>query len=93
MSRQYYQRGHLVEAEQLDEIIAVKIGWDTLGTEAAEVEAALGSSAREEVREAGVDDETSEAFARANWVFVRPNPQTREAFTTGGGDPRHGGDR
>ncbi|WP_330352017.1 S8 family serine peptidase [Streptomyces chartreusis] len=83
MSRRYYQRGHLVEAEQLDEIIAVKIGWDTLGTEAAEVEAALGSSAREEVREAGVDDETSEAFARANWIFVRPTPQTREAFTTG----------
>ncbi|MBT2493878.1 S8 family serine peptidase [Streptomyces sp. ISL-96] len=83
MSRQYYQRGHLVEAEQLDEVVAVKIGRDTLGTEAAEVEAQLGSSAREQVREAGVDDETSDAFARANWVFVRPNQQTREAFTTG----------
>ncbi|GGQ37554.1 hypothetical protein GCM10010233_64510 [Streptomyces pseudogriseolus] len=83
MSRQYYQRGHLVEAEQLDDIIAVKFSFDfhALGAEAAEV-AALGSSAREQVREAGVDDETSDAFARANWVFVRPNQATREAFST-----------
>ncbi|MCC9711622.1 S8 family serine peptidase [Streptomyces sp. MNU76] len=83
MSRHYYQRGHLVEAEQIDDVVAVRMGRAAVGTEAAEIEAELGSSAREQVREAGVDDETSEAFARANWVFVRPNQRTREAFTAG----------
>lgn len=86
MSRQYYQRGHLVEAEELDDVIAVKIGTDTRGS-AADVEAELGSSARGEIREAGVDDETTDAFARASWVFIRPNQRTREAFTTGGEIP------
>ncbi|GGX36512.1 S8 family serine peptidase [Streptomyces lomondensis] len=83
MPRQYYQRGQLVEAEQLDDVVAVKIGRETPGTAAAGVEAELGSSALDQVREAGVDDETTEAFARANWVFVRPNQRTQEAFTTG----------
>lgn len=78
MSRQYYLRGHLVEAEELDDVVAVK---DSLGRAAAEVESELGSSAREQVREAGVDDETADVFARASWIFVRPNRRTREAFT------------
>ncbi|MGD1225669.1 S8 family serine peptidase [Streptomyces krungchingensis] len=80
MSRQYFQRGHLVEAEELDDVIAVK---DSLGRAAADVESELGSSARGQVREAGVDDETADAFARASWIFVRPNQQTRDALTTG----------
>ncbi|WP_371667216.1 S8 family serine peptidase [Streptomyces sp. NBC_00289] len=88
MSRQYYQRGHLVEAEELDDVVAVKISADTPGRVAAEMEADLGSSARGEIRESGVDDETADAFARASWMFVRPNPRTREAFTTGAEIPR-----
>ncbi|CAL9339418.1 S8 family serine peptidase [Streptomyces sp. Tu 3180] len=87
MSRQYYQRGRLVEAEELDDVIAVKMG-AAPQERVAEVEADLGSSARGEIREAGVDDETTDAFARANWIFVRPNRRTREALTTGDGIPR-----
>ncbi|MGC0379238.1 S8 family serine peptidase [Streptomyces sp. SAI-229] len=87
MSRQYYQRGRLVEAEELDDVIAVKLS-TALQDEAAEAEADLGSSAQGEMREAGVDDETAEAFARANWTFVRPNRRTLEAFTTEDGIPR-----
>ncbi|MBL3670944.1 S8 family serine peptidase [Streptomyces sp. M2CJ-2] len=82
MSRQYYQRGHLVEAEELDDVIAVKMGAaprDGVAERATD----LGSSARGEIREAGIDDETTEAFARASWIFVRPNQRTREAFTAG----------
>ncbi|MGC3000474.1 S8 family serine peptidase [Streptomyces sp. G35A] len=82
MSRQYYQRGHLVEAEELDGVVAVR-----LGAAAPEAEAELGSSALGEVHDAGIDDETTDAFARASWVFVRPNEQTREAFTAGGEIP------
>ncbi|WP_141307803.1 S8 family serine peptidase [Streptomyces spinoverrucosus] len=83
MSRQYYQRGHLVEAEELDDVVAVRIGAERQAGAATEVEEELGRSAREEIRDAGVDDETTDAFTRANWVFVRPNRQTREAFRTG----------
>ncbi|GAA3502810.1 hypothetical protein GCM10019016_099190 [Streptomyces prasinosporus] len=86
MSRQYYQRGRLVEAEELDGVIAVKVG-AALRERVADAEAELGSSARREIREAGVDDETTEAFARASWMFVRPNERTREALTTGDGIP------
>jgi thermitase len=82
MSRQYYQRGHLVEAEELDGVVAVR-----MGTAAPEAEAELGSSAFGEIHAAGIDDETTGAFARASWVFVRPNEQTREAFATGGEIP------
>ncbi|MFE6175554.1 S8 family serine peptidase [Streptomyces sp. NPDC056464] len=87
MSRQYYQRGHLVEAEELDDVVAVKMGTEIRASAAAERAAELGSSARGEIREAGVDDETTDAFARASWVFVRPNQRTREVFTAGGAIP------
>ncbi|MFD7135087.1 S8 family serine peptidase [Streptomyces sp. NPDC059894] len=87
MSRQYYQRGRLVEAEEIDDVVAVRMGPDTSADSASEMETELGGSARGEIREAGVDDETTEAFARASWVFVRPNQRTREAFTTGGAIP------
>ncbi|MFJ7071835.1 S8 family serine peptidase [Streptomyces sp. NPDC098781] len=85
MSRQYYQRGHLVEAEELDDVVAVKMDTDARVSSAADMEAELGSSVRGEMREAGVDDETADAFARASWVFVRPNQRTREAFSAGTG--------
>ncbi|MFF3334037.1 S8 family serine peptidase [Streptomyces sp. NPDC002888] len=84
MARQYYQRGNLVEAEQLDDVVAVKVGEDAQRAGLTGAETELGTSARSEIREAGVDDETTEAFERARWVFVKPNPQTREAFATGG---------
>ncbi|MFG2133563.1 S8 family serine peptidase [Streptomyces sp. NPDC048751] len=84
MARQYYQRGNLVEAEELDDVVAVRMDEDTHAAGLREAEAELGTSARSEIREAGVDDETTEAFARARWVFVKPNPQIREAFATGG---------
>jgi thermitase len=81
MSRQYYQRGNLVEAEELDDVVAVKV--EAGGLEAADAEARLGTSALGTMREAGVDDETADAFTRANRVFVRPNERTLEALTTG----------
>ncbi|MGW1957588.1 S8 family serine peptidase [Streptomyces sp. NPDC001920] len=87
MARQYYQRGHLVEAEELDDVVAVKMGRGYPSPPAAEVEAELGSSARRQIRAAGVDDETTNAFARANWVFLRPNQRTREAISAGGEIP------
>ncbi|WP_326593167.1 S8 family peptidase [Streptomyces sp. NBC_01294] len=83
MSRQYYQRGHLVEAEELDDVVAVRMGQDGQRTARAEAEGELGTSALTEMHEAGVDDETTEAFAQARWVFVKPNRQTRDAFRAG----------
>ncbi|MFF5010266.1 S8 family serine peptidase [Streptomyces phaeochromogenes] len=82
MSRQYYQRGNLVEAEELDDVVAVKVETDGVRA-AADTEAELGTSARGAMRDAGIDDETATAFARAHWVFVRPNRQTRAAVDTG----------
>ncbi|MFH8369932.1 S8 family serine peptidase [Streptomyces sp. NPDC018031] len=84
MSRQYYQRGRLVEAEELDDVVAVRLGADDQDRRTTEAER-LGTSARRAIREAGVDDETTDAFARARWVFVTPDRQTREALATGEG--------
>ncbi|MFD8798443.1 S8 family serine peptidase [Streptomyces atroolivaceus] len=81
MTRQYYQRGRLVEAEEIGGVVAVKVESQVPG--GAGIGAELGSSATDAMREAGVDEETSDAFARANWLLVRPTPQTREAFTAG----------
>ncbi|MFJ8111877.1 S8 family serine peptidase [Streptomyces sp. NPDC096132] len=83
MSRQYYQRGNLVEAEELDDVVAVRIDADNRDRAATEMEALLGTSARGDIRDAGVDDDTADAFTRAHWVFVRPNRQIREALVTG----------
>ncbi|WP_274562455.1 S8 family peptidase [Streptomyces spiramyceticus] len=82
MSRQYYQRGNLVEAQELDDVVAVKVETDGVRA-AADAEAELGTSARGAMRDAGIDDETAAAFARAHWMFVRPNRQTRAAVDVG----------
>jgi thermitase len=83
MSRQYYQRGNLVEAEELDDVVALRMRVDEQGRAVAQAEVELGTNARGAMREAGIDDETTNGFARARWVFVKPNQQTREAFATG----------
>ncbi|WP_037677394.1 S8 family serine peptidase [Streptomyces griseus] len=82
MARQYYQRGNLVEAEELDDVVAVRIDEDAAAG-LTDTREQLGASARGEIRDAGVDDETTEAFERARWVFVKPSRQTREAFAAG----------
>lgn len=84
MSRQYYQRGQLVEAQELDEVMAVKVDTDEAARMVTEAEESLGTSAREAARDAGIDDETADAFARARWVFVPPTPETREALADRG---------
>ncbi|MFF3844940.1 S8 family serine peptidase [Streptomyces sp. NPDC002328] len=81
MSRRYYMRGNLVEVEQLDDVVAVRMGADARRGTGAEAEESLGTSARGAMRAAGIDEETADAFNRADWVFVRPNRETREAFT------------
>ncbi|MFE9636333.1 S8 family serine peptidase [Streptomyces sp. NPDC006463] len=83
MSRQYYQRGHLIEAEVLDDVVAVRMGADGERMAMAEAEGEMGTSALSEMHEAGVDDETTEAFANAHWVFVKPSQQTRAAVRSG----------
>ncbi|MGW5974137.1 hypothetical protein [Streptomyces sp. NPDC055186] len=82
MSRQHYRRGRLVEAEELDGVIAVKTG-AAPQERVTERETHPGSSARGEIREAGIGDERTEAFARASWICVRPNRRAREALITG----------
>ncbi|MEU6525878.1 hypothetical protein ABZ892_24405 [Streptomyces sp. NPDC046924] len=82
MSRHHHRRGRLVEAEELDGVIAVKTG-AAPQERVTERETHPGSSARGEIREAGIGDETTEAFARASWICVRPNRRAREALATG----------
>ncbi|WP_166020526.1 S8 family serine peptidase [Streptomyces chilikensis] len=82
MTRQYYQRGRLLEAEEIDGVVAVKISADAPGGPTG-IGAELGTAALESIRDAGVEEDVSEAFARANWVLVRPAPHVHEAFTTG----------
>ncbi|NYV73700.1 S8 family serine peptidase [Streptomyces sp. UH6] len=82
MTRQYYQRGRLLEAEEIDGVVAVKVNADAPGGPAG-IGAELGTVATEEIREAGVEEDVADAFARANWVLVRPAPHAHEAFATG----------
>jgi thermitase len=82
MTRQYYQRGQLLEAEEIDGVVAVKVAADAPRGPAG-IGAELGTVAPDEIREAGVEEEVLDAFARANWVLVRPAPHAHEAFTTG----------
>ncbi|MET8679367.1 S8 family serine peptidase [Streptomyces sp. NPDC004647] len=80
--RHYYHRDRLVEVEQLDDVVAVKVGVDDRG-EAVTRGSVLGTSARAALREADIDDEAADAFARAHWVFVKPSQQTRETVAAG----------
>ncbi|MFI9206014.1 S8 family peptidase [Streptomyces sp. NPDC053048] len=79
MMRHYYRRDRLVEVEQLDDVVAVQVGADNQRQAVAE-EAALETADRAALREADIDDETADAFERANWMFVRPSERALEAL-------------
>ncbi|MFI6645425.1 S8 family serine peptidase [Streptomyces sp. NPDC050504] len=80
MRRQYYRGSRLVEVEQLDEVVAVLVAE---GSRERLERDALGASAELRLREAGVDEETVELFARARWLFVDPSGSMRDALETG----------
>ncbi|WFB11206.1 S8 family serine peptidase [Streptomyces sp. LX-29] len=85
MMRRYYHRDRLVEVEQLDDVIAVRVDGDARG--AAAPGADLGTSARGALREAHIDEETTAAFARARWQFITPSARARETLAAGEGLP------
>ena len=80
MKRRYYQRGQLIEVEQLDNVVAVN-GPTSRGS----ADDQFGRSAREAVRDAvpEVDEAALDAFADADWHIVTPNAGTRESVDRG----------
>lgn len=77
MTREYFVRGQRKTVDELDNVVAIRVCPDDRGAPAAEARA-FGNVAR--VREAGVPDDTLEAFERARWVFVEPSPEVTSAL-------------
>ena len=77
MTREYYVRGQRKTVEEIDNVVAIRVSADDRGAPAAEARA-FGNVVR--VRDAGVPEDTLEAFERARWVFVDPSPEVTRAF-------------
>jgi subtilisin family serine protease len=88
VQRQYYQRGQLVEAEEMDGLLAVQVDADRPGDETpapAEFgESAFGSLIEDDVQ---FDQETADAYQRGGWLIVRPSAGTDESVGEGTGLP------
>lgn len=84
MQRQYYQRGRLVEVEELEGLLAVQVDAD-LPTDETPAPAELGESAFGFLIEgdAEFDQETAEAYERSGWLIVRPSAATEESVEGG----------
>ena len=80
MKRRFYQRGQLIEVEQLDNVVAVNAP-TSRGSSADQ----FGRGAEESVRESvpGVDESALAAFAGADWHIVTPNAGTTESMNSG----------
>jgi thermitase len=77
MTREYFVRGQRKTVEELDNVVAIKVMAGDRGDARARV-ASFGADAR--VRDAGVPQDSLEAFANARWLFVAPSPATARAL-------------
>jgi subtilisin family serine protease len=73
VQRQYYQRGRLVEVEELDDLLAVQVDPDQPSAETPDVtefgESAFGSLIEDDVE---FDESAAAAYRRSGWLIVRP---------------------
>jgi thermitase len=84
VQRQYYQRGRLIEVEEMDDLLAVQVDAD-LSTNETPVPTDFGESAFGSLVEdvAEFDQQTAEAYERSGWLIVRPSAQTEESVEEG----------
>ncbi len=84
MQRQYYQRGRLVEAEEMDGLLAVQVDPDLTGDETPDAdqfgESAFGSLVE---GDAQFDQEAAAAYQRSGWLIIRPSASTDESVGAG----------
>ncbi|MGC5173358.1 S8 family peptidase, partial [Micromonospora sp. DT81.3] len=68
MDKEYFVRGQRKSVERIDEVVAIKVAQSESGSLADESD--FGPPASLDQR--GLEDESLEAFRKANWVFVEP---------------------
>jgi hypothetical protein len=85
MEREYFVRDRRVVVEQIDDVVAIQRESEAQ----AAPEESLDEDATAAVRDASpeVGDETMAAFARANWLFVRPGSSEWSAAASTRGAP------
>jgi subtilisin family serine protease len=77
MEREYFVRGQRRTVEQIDNVVAIKVMPDPRG-EPRVSPRSFGADAR--VTEAGLGQETLDAFAKAGWLFVEPSSEVTRAL-------------
>jgi thermitase len=86
VQRQYYQRGRLVEVEEMDDLLAVQVDPDSPAGEAPDPatfgEDAVGSLIADDVE---FDRESAQAYERGGWLIVRPRPGAGDEAPPGAG--------
>ena len=84
MQRQYYQRGRLVEAEEMDGLLAVQVAPDSPSAETPDPsefgDSAVGSLIEDDVE---FDQQSAAAYERGGWLIVRPRPGADESPSAG----------
>ncbi|VVP60044.1 hypothetical protein PS850_06159 [Pseudomonas fluorescens] len=76
MNREYFVRGQRKNVEEIDNVNAIKVTPNLRGDASAGV-SSFGIEAR---GEAGMPEDTLEAFEKARWLFVKPSPETAHAL-------------
>jgi thermitase len=77
MDRAYFSRDKAKTVEEIDSVVAIRVAQDEAGEAVADA-GDFGTAAA--VAEAGMPDDSLEAFRNAGWVFVEPAPATAEAI-------------
>ena len=77
MDREYFARNKAKTVEEVDSVVAIRVTRDEQG-EAVADPSRFGTAA--EVTEAGIPDDSLDAFRRAGWVFVEPTAETALAM-------------
>jgi subtilisin family serine protease len=85
VQRQYYQRGRLIEVEEMDGLLAVHVDSGLPSGETPDPseigESAVGSLIEDDVE---FDQESAAAYERGGWLIVRPRPVTDETSGAAG---------
>ena len=83
MKRHYFIRDRKIEVEEVENVVAVKVATDDAGAPKAMPDS-FGTSAVSTLREQAegiMTDEAAEAFAKANWSFVKPTSALSSSMT------------
>jgi thermitase len=79
MDREYYSRGERKSVEVLDDVVAIKVASDVRGL--APDASGFGTEARAE--DAGIPQETLDAFQNADWLIVEPAADVTRSLDAG----------